>query len=274
MKTFRIGSTSSSDTAERASPAAGKRTLTEGLAPSSAVLDQLSSHGAPGEGVHIDETTPPATPAATPAPAPAATPAPTGTPSPAASGPAPAPAPSPPAVPTNLVQTLTSWTPGASRYGFQLSFSCSSSSGAVADLQSQPNLRWREYVTYSRNDFAHRISPPSPTILPGGGGVAFTSPSATAASANSLVFNNVTDTHWMPTSAVRAADFTPTATPPRTLPAIMISSQVYQYSTDNTTWTTFAGPFTLTRTFDGASGAQTFSTNKSGVHSVSEPYKP
>lgn len=86
--------------------------------------------------------------------------------------------------------------------------------------------------------------------------------------------DNVTDTHWMPTSAVRAADFTPTATPPRTLPALMISSQVYQYSTDNSTWTTFAGPFTLTRTFDGAPGAQTFATNKSGVHSVSEPYKP
>lgn len=262
MKTFRIGSSSSSDTAESASPAAGKRTLTEGLAPSSSVVDQLSSDGAPGEGVHIDDTTPPASPTGTATP--------TGTPSPAGSGSA----SSPPAVPTNLVQTVTSWTPGSSRYGFQLSFSCSSSSGAVADLQSQPNLRWREYVTYSRNDFAHRISPPSPTILPGGGGVAFTSPSATAASANSLVFNNVTDTHWMPTSAVRAADFTPTATPPRTLPAIMISSQVYQYSTDNTTWTTFAGPFTLTRTFDGAPGAQTFSTNKSGVHSVSEPYKP
>ncbi len=262
MKTFRIGSTSRSDSAERAPPSPGKRTLTEGLAPSSSVLDQLSAHGAPGEGVHIDDTTP----TGTPAPTPTATPGPT--------GPSPAPTPAPPAVPTNLVQTVTSWTPGSSRYGFQLSFSCSSSSGAVADLQSQPNLRWREYVTYSRNDFAHRIAPPSPTILPGGGGVAFTSPSATAASANSLVFNGVTDTHWMPTSAVRSADFTPTATPPRTLPAIMISSQVYQYSTDNSTWTTFAGPFTLTRTFDGAPGTQTFTTNKSGVHSVNEPYKP
>jgi hypothetical protein len=54
----------------------------------------------------------------------------------------------------------------------------------------------------------------------------------------------------------------------------MISSQVYQCSTDNSTWTTFAGPFTLTRTFDGAPGSQTFTTNKSGVHSVAEPYKP
>jgi hypothetical protein len=54
----------------------------------------------------------------------------------------------------------------------------------------------------------------------------------------------------------------------------MVSSQLYQYSTDNSTWTTFAGPFTLTRTFAGAVGTQTFTTNKSGVHSVVEPYKP
>ena len=259
MKSLRIDSTSRGPAVEDAPSAAGKRTLTEGL-------DQLSMDGESGEGVHIDHTTPPGTPDASA----------TGAPAPAASGgPSSAPAaPRTPAVPTNLVQTLTSWSPGSTKYGFQLSFSCSSSSGAVADLQSQPNLRWREYVTYSRNDFAHRISPPSPTILPGGGGVAFTSPSATAASANSLAFNNVTDTHWMPTSAIRTSDFTPTATPPRTLPALMISSQVYQYSTDNSTWTTFAGPFTLTRTFDGAPGAQTFTTHKSGVHSVSEPYKP
>lgn len=219
------------------------------VAPSS--VDELSPGGHAGDEQHIDHTDGGSSDSA--APSTAAT---------------------PPAVPINLVQTVTGWAPGATKYGFQLSFSCSSSSGNVADLQSQPTLRWREYVTYSRNDFAHRISPSNPTILPGGGGISFASPSATAASANSLIFNTARDTHWMPTSAVRPEDFTSTASPPRTLPAIMESAQLYQYSTDGSTWTTFAGPFTLRRTFAQTSAGHTFTTNKVGIHSVMENYKP
>jgi hypothetical protein len=155
-------------------------------------------------------------------------------------------------VPTNLKQIVTSWTPSASQYGFQLQFECASSSGSVADLQAQPNLRWREYVTYSRNDFAHRISPSNPTILPPGG-IEFTSPTTTVLAPNRLDLGGARDTHWMPTSAVRDTDYG--GATGRTLPAIMESSQLYQYSTDGSSWTTFAGPFTLRRRFEHASAA-------------------
>jgi hypothetical protein len=209
------------------------------------------------------------------------------------------------AVPTNLHQIVTSWTPGAGRYGFQLRFECESSTGSVADLQTRPNLKWREYVTYSRNNFAHRISPSNPTILPPGG-IEFDASTTSIISANRLDLGGARDTHWMPTSAVHESDFASGSG--RTMPAIMESQQVYQYSTDGSTWTTFAGPFTLRRTFasgaaagaatgagigaeiagpigevvGGAIGAVvgavtnmglTFTTNKSGIHSVSEPYK-
>jgi hypothetical protein len=184
------------------------------------------------------------------------------------------------AVPTSLRQILTSWTPGPTKYGFQLKFQCSSSSGRVADLQAQaPNLVWREYVTYSRNDFAHRINPPSPTILPTGG-VSFSTAKTTVIGPNLLEFNGVTDTHWMPTSAVRREDWKPAGT--RELPGIMESTQLYQFSTDGSTWTTFAGPFTLRRTLERAAGPPAedgavplvFITDKNGIHSVTEPYKP
>lgn len=186
----------------------------------------------------------------------------------------------PAAVPTNLKQTLTDWTPGASKYGFQLKFSCSSSSGAVADLQAQaPNLVWREEVTYSRNDFAHRIAPSNPTILPPGG-VSFAPASTTVLNANELEFDGATDTHWMPKSAVRQEDFLPPAT--RRLPAVMESKQKYQFSTDGSTWTDFAGPFTLRREFVRLPGPPVagqqmycnFTTDKVGIHSVTETYKP
>jgi hypothetical protein len=188
-----------------------------------------------------------------------------------------------PAIPTNLQQILTDWTPGATKYGFQLKFRCSSSSGAVADLQAQaPKLTWREYVTYSRNDFAHRIDPPSPTILPPGPGVSFAPSRTTVVSPNVIEFKGVTDTHWMPTSAVRDTDFVPKGARP--LPAIMESSQLYQYSPDRgSTWTTFAGPFTLRRELApevgppaaaGATMPLLFTTNKYGIHFVTERYKP
>lgn len=117
----------------------------------------------------------------------------------------------------------------------------------------------------------------------------------------------------MPTSAVRDSDFG--GSTGRTLPAIMESSQVYQYTTDGSSWTTFAGPFTLRRTFSRGNGALiggaigavggavlggvggaiggavvggaigagigaalgsglTFETEKVGIHSVNEAYKP
>jgi hypothetical protein len=179
----------------------------------------------------------------------------------------------------NLQQIVTGWTPGADKYGFQVKFRVSSSSGAVADLQAQPTLRWREYVTYSRNDFAHAINPPSPTVLPPGG-IGFSATDATVINANTLEFTNARDTHWMPTSAVREADFASGSG--RSLPAVMESSQLYQFSTDNSTWTAFAGPTKLTRTFAEAFGpplpGQTmpkfFTTTKEGVHSVTENYKP
>jgi len=183
------------------------------------------------------------------------------------------------AVPVNLQQIVTSWAPGATKYGFQVKFRVSSSSGSVADLQSQPTLKWREYVTYSRNDFLHRINPPSPTILPPAG-IGFTASDATVINANTLEFTNARDTHWMPTSAVREADFATGSG--RTLPAIMESSQLYQFSTDGSTWTNFAGPTKLTRRFEEAAGpampGQTmpkyFTTIKEGVHFTVEDYKP
>ena len=195
---------------------------------------------------------------------------------PAADGGVPAPdagTPASAAVPTNLVQTVTAWTPGPDKYGFQLGFTCSSSSRKVADLQAQPTLKWREYVTYSRNDFKHRIDPPSPTILPPGGGISFGPGSTTIKDPNTLSLDTATDTHWMPTSAVQAEDYALTLANPRPLPAIMESSQLYQYSTDGATWTTFAGPFTLTRTFDRKEAVYTFKTDKAGIHSITEPYK-
>ena len=104
----------------------------------------------------------------------------------------------------------------------------------------------------------------------------------TVVSPNVIEFNGMTDTHWMPTSAVRDTDFVPKGA--RALPAIMESSQLYQYSPDSgTTWTTFAGPFTLRRELArevgppavaGATMPLLFTTNKVGIHSVTEPYKP
>ena len=54
----------------------------------------------------------------------------------------------------------------------------------------------------------------------------------------------------------------------------MADSQHYQYSMDGSTWTNFAGPYAITRTLAGNPGHETFTTAKSGVHSVTEPYKP
>jgi len=184
------------------------------------------------------------------------------------------------AVPVNLKQIVTDWTPGPNKYGFQLKFHCASSSGSVADLQAQaPALTWREEVTYSRNDFAHRITPSNPTILPPGG-VSFAAAKTTVIGPNELEFDGVTDTHWMPTSAVRQADFLPPAT--RSLPAVMQSEQKYQFSTDGATWTDFAGPFTLRREFAREIGPPlpgqemycSFTTEKVGIHTVKETYKP
>lgn len=125
---------------------------------------------------------------------------------PAAPSPA-APAPAGPATPNNLRQIRTSWTPAANQYGFQLKFQCGSSSGSVADLQAQaPKLIWREYVTYSRNDFSHRFKPVDPTILPTGG-VQFAPANTKVIGPNTLEFLGITDTHWFPTSVVRAEDY-------------------------------------------------------------------
>jgi hypothetical protein len=183
------------------------------------------------------------------------------------------------AVPINLKQVLTPWKGGADKYGFQVKFQCSSSSGSVADLQAQaPNLVWREYVTYSKNDFKHRINPSDPTILPAGG-VSFAAAQTTVVNPNLIEFG-ARDTHWMPTSAVREADFA--AGSGRSLPAVMQSHQLYQFSTDGSKWTDFAGPFELTRTFaeaygpaaPGKSMPKLFTTTKTGVHSIAEDYKP
>ena len=229
------------------------------------MLDMLSATGEEGEGEILDQTL-------------ARNGGDGGTSAPSTSGSGSA-APAATAVPVNLQQIVTSWAPGPTKYGFQVKFRVSSSSGAVADLQSQPTLKWREYVTYSRNDFSHRINPPSPTILPPGG-IGFTSSDATAINANTLEFTAARDTHWMPTSAVREADFATGSG--RSLPAIMESSQLYQFSTDGSTWTDFAGPTKLTRRFEEAAGppmpGQTmpkyFTTIKEGVHSTVEDYKP
>lgn len=184
------------------------------------------------------------------------------------------------AEPTELIQILTSWTGGATEYGFQLKFRCRSTSGRVADLQAKaPNLIWRERVTYSRNDFARRISPPNPTILPPDG-VSFAPASTRVVGTNLLEFTTVTDTHHMPTSAVRSADFPGSGFIATvlglTLPAVMESFQVYQFSPDRgATWRHFAGGFRLRRTFfRDAAGNLQFTTNKIGIHSITEPYKP
>jgi hypothetical protein len=200
-------------------------------------------------------------------------------PAPAPAGPAAAPAP---ARPTSLYQLLTSWTPAANQYGFQLNFRCRSTSGDVQDLQNQaPNLIWREHVSYTRNDFSHRINPPNPTILPPGG-VSFAAANTRRVGPNLLEFNNVTDTHWMPTSAVRAGDFSTAPPPPGfigpvqpPLPAVMESRQLYQYSPDaGATWHYFAGAFIIRRTLFDDAGTLRFRTQKTGVHTVTEPYKP
>lgn len=231
-----------------------------GSACRSAALDVLAVGEEVPRGPYLDQA---AAPAAAPV-APAA---------PAAAG---------PARPTELLQLLTTWAPGANRYGFQLSFRCRSTSGNVADLQGQaPNLIWRERVTYSRNDFAHRISPPNPTILPPGG-VSFAAANTRRVGTNLLEFNGATDTHWMPTSAIRAGDFSAAPPPPGfigpvqpPLPAVMESRQLYQYSPDaGATWRYFAGAFIIRRTLFRDGTGLRFRTQKTGVHTVTEPYKP
>lgn len=226
-------------------------------------IDVLSKEGEVPDGPYLDQAAP-AAPAAAPAPAPAA--------------------PAARARPTNLLQLLTGWAPGPTRYGFQLRFRCRSTSGDVRDLQNQaPNLIWRERVTYPGNDFAHRINPPNPTILPPGG-VSFAPANTRRVGPNLLEFNNVTDTHWMPTAAVRANDFRPAgpAPPPGfigpvrpPLPAAMESRQLYQYSQDGGgNWRYFAGAFIIRRTLSRVAGALRFRTQKTGVHTATEPYKP
>lgn len=232
-------------------------------------VDVLSNEGETTHGQCIDETGSPAAGAAAGAAVGAAAGA-------AAAG---------PARPTQLYQILTNWTPGPNRYGFQLKFRCRSTSGNVRDLQSQaPNLIWRERVTYSRNDFAHRITPNNPTILPPGG-VSFAPASTRVVGTNLLEFTTATDTHWMPTWAVRANDFRTNAAPPPAgfvgplrpaLPAIMESRQVYQYSANGgTSWNYFAGAFNIRRTFFNDGGTLKFRVRKIGIHSPpAVNYKP
>lgn len=224
--------------------------------------DFLSEEGVVLEEPYIDEETMPA-PAANVAATPAAS---AGLPK-----------------PTNLLQLLTAWTPGPTKYGFQLSFRCRSTSGNVRDLQNQaPNLIWREYVRYTRNDFSHRISPSNPTILPAGG-VSFASTNTRLVGPNLLEFNAITDTHWMPTSAVRSGDFRPAGSIPANsvgpvrppLPAVMESRQLYQFSQDGgSTWQYFAGEFIIRRTLFNDGGVLKFRTQKTGVHTTTESYKP
>lgn len=208
----------------------------------------------------------------------------TGSPAPAAGAAPPVPAaPAGPALPTELYQLLTGWAPGPDKYGFQLKFRCRSTSGDVRDLQNQaPNLIWRERVTYSRNDFSHRITPNNPTILPPGG-VSFAPASTRIVGTNLLEFTAATDTHWMPTSAVRSGDFTTAAPPPPgfigpvlpSLPAIMESRQVYHYSADGgTSWNYLAGAFNIRRTLFDDGGTLKFRTQKVGIHTTTENYKP
>jgi len=187
------------------------------------------------------------------------------------------------AQPTSLLQLLTGWAPAPNQYGFQLSFRCRSTSGDVGDLQSQaPNLIFREHVSYTRNDFAGRINPPNPTILPPGG-VSFAPAQTRRVGPNLLEFNHVTDTHWTPTSAVRSGDFRPAGPPPPgfigplqlPLPAVMESRQLYQFrQTGGGAWHYLAGEFILRRTLFDDRGVLRFRTQKTGVHTVTEPYKP
>jgi hypothetical protein len=181
-----------------------------------------------------------------------------------------------------LIQILTSWAPGAARYGFQLKFRCRSTSGRVADLQAQaPNLIWRERVTTSRNDFSHRANRASPFISPAGG-VSFAAANTTRLGTNLLEFDGITDTHAISTAAVRAGDFSLAPPPPGfvgpvrpPLPAEVHAQQVYQYSPDGGgTWRYFAGAFNILRRFYNDGGTLRFLTRKSGVHSVTENYKP
>jgi hypothetical protein len=201
-----------------------------------------------------------------------------------APGPVVAPVPAGPAKPTDLLQLLTAWAPGPDKYGFQLKFRCRSTSGDVHDLQKQaPNLLWREHVTYTRNDFATRINPPNPTITPPAG-VSFAAAHTTRLGPNLLEFNHTTDTHWMPTSAVRSGDFRPAGPPPPPgfigplqppLPAVMESRQLYQFSQNaGASWHYLDGEYILRRTLFNEAGALKFKTQKIGVHTTTELYKP
>jgi len=182
-----------------------------------------------------------------------------------------------PARPTNLYQILnTGWAPGPNRYGFQLQFTCRSTSGNVIDLQNQaPNLIWREHVAYPHNDFSHQINPPNPTIRPPGGG-SFAPAHTTVIGPNLLRFNTITDTHWFPTWAVNPADFAPGRPGAHPLPAVIESRQVYQYSLNGGgNWRYFAGSFIIRRIlFHDGAGNLRFLTRKTGVHGVTEAYKP
>jgi hypothetical protein len=194
-----------------------------------------------------------APPAAAPAPAPAAAPA-------AAS-----------AVPQNLIQILTGWTPGPNRYGFQLRFNMQSSTGNPGDLLRTPPIRFRERVTYSQNDFAARITPSNPTILPPGG-MPLTAAN-TAIAGRYLKLTRARDTHWFPAADAPLSDFLPSPPNPG-LPARMISQQLYHYSLDSgASWRYLAGAFIIRRILNGAAAAFTFTTQKTGVHTTVEPYK-
>jgi hypothetical protein len=201
-------------------------------------------------------------------------------------GPAPAaePASRGPARPTGLIQILTPMTsphPIVSvedLYGFMLLLRFRSTSGQVADLQAQgETLRWREFVTYSRNDFSHRFRPENPTVLPVGG-AAFGDPTARRVGQNLLEFPLHVDRHMMPKQWVRAEDFeaAETAEPGRrSLPAEMHSRQLYQYSPDGgARWLRLTGAFNIRRKLFREGGRLRFRTSKSGVHSKTEPYKP
>ena len=193
---------------------------------------------------------------------------------PAAAAPAPAPAAAPaaaPAVPQNLIQILTGWAPGPNRYGFQLRFNMQSSTGNPGDLLRTPPIRFRERVTYSQNDFAARITPPNPTILPPGG-MPLTAAN-TAIAGRYLKLTGARDTHWFPAADAPLSDFLPSPPNPG-LPARMICRQLYQYSPDSgATWRYLAGAFIIRRILNGAARASTFTTQKTGVHTTVEPYK-